>query len=88
LIQPVSVVYDRLEGLPVNRTTRPVFAWYGDMDLGPHVWQLLKRRTIRATIMLHPPLAPEDFPSRKALANAAWKAVADGAARLRQNAET
>jgi lyso-ornithine lipid O-acyltransferase len=88
LIQPVSVVYDRLEGLPVNRTTRPVFAWYGDMDLGPHVWQLLKRRTIRATIMLHPPLAPEDFPSRKALANAAWRAVADGAARLRQNAET
>lgn len=87
LIQPVSVVYDRLEGLPVNRAQRAVFAWYGDMDLGPHVWQLLKRHTIRATIMLHPPLAPEDFPSRKALANAAWKAVSDGAAQLRQNAE-
>ena len=32
LIQPVSVVYDRLGGLPTGRASRPVFAWYGDMD--------------------------------------------------------
>lgn len=87
LIQPVSLVYDRLEGLPVHRAQRPVFAWYGDMDLGPHVWQFLKRGSKRATILLHPPLDPHDFPSRKALSNAAWKAVAEGAALLRQNAE-
>ncbi|WP_084294769.1 lysophospholipid acyltransferase family protein [Asaia prunellae] len=88
LIQPISLVYDRLEGLPVTRTNRAVFAWYGDMDLGPHVWQFLKRRNKRATILMHPPLAPEDFPSRKALANAAWSAVAYGAAALRQNSDT
>ncbi|WP_370264737.1 lysophospholipid acyltransferase family protein [Asaia sp. W19] len=88
LIQPISLVYDRLEGLPVNRTRRAIFAWYGDMDLGPHVWQFLKRRSKRATILLHAPLAPEDFPSRKALANAAWTAVAHGAAALRQNDES
>jgi 1-acyl-sn-glycerol-3-phosphate acyltransferase len=87
LIQPVSVVYDVLDGLPVHRAQRPVFAWYGDMELGPHVWRFLKRRGKRASVMLHPPLAPEDFPTRKALANAAWKAVAEGAALLRQNAE-
>ena len=88
LIQPISLVYDRLEGLPVHRTRRAIFSWYGDMDLGPHVWQFLKRRNKRATILLHPPLAPENFPSRKALANAAWAAVAHGAAALRQNDET
>lgn len=87
LIQPISLVYDRLEGLPVHRSRRAVFAWYGDMDLGPHVWQFLKKRNKRATILLHPPLAPENFPSRKALANAAWAAVANGAAALRQNDE-
>ena len=64
LIQPVSVVYDQLEGVPVNRARRPVFAWYGDMDLGPHVWQLVKWRSMRATVLLHPPLDPADFPSR------------------------
>ncbi|GAB6967138.1 hypothetical protein JCM25156A_11750 [Komagataeibacter kakiaceti JCM 25156] len=85
LIQPVSVVYDQLEGVPVNRARRPVFAWYGDMELGPHVWQLLKWRSMRATVLLHPPLDPADFPSRKALAQAAWRAVSAGAAELRQN---
>lgn len=85
LIQPVSVVYDQLEGVPVNRARRPVFAWYGDMELGPHVWQLVKWRSMRATVLLHAPLDPNDFPSRKALAQATWRAVAAGAAELRQN---
>jgi len=85
LIQPVSVVYDRLDGLAVTRARRPVFAWYGDMDLGPHVWQLLQWRSMRATVVLHPPLDPDDFASRKALAQAAWRAVSRGSAVLRQN---
>lgn len=85
LIQPVSVVYDRLSGLPARRMTRPVFAWYGDMDLAPHGWRLAQQRGMRATVLLHPPLDPRDFPSRKALARAAWAIVAEGAATLRQN---
>ncbi|MDG6095034.1 1-acyl-sn-glycerol-3-phosphate acyltransferase [Acetobacter sp. AN02] len=85
IIQPISVAYDRLDGMPVSRSSRPVFAWYGDMELGPHLWQLLNWSSMRATILLHPPLDPADFPSRKALAQAAWKAIADGAARIRQN---
>ena len=87
LIQPVSLVYDRLDGLNVNRHRRPVFSWYGDMDLAPHVWQLLQWRSMRASVILHPPLDPDAFPSRKALAQAAWKAVAEGAAQLRRNTE-
>ncbi|AQS84983.1 MAG: lysophospholipid acyltransferase family protein [Acetobacter aceti] len=87
LIQPVSVVYDRLDGFRIGKARRTVFSWYGDMDLGPHVWQLVKRKSMRATVLLHPPLDPEDFPSRKALAQAAWRAVTEGAARLRQNDE-
>ncbi|GAN68518.1 lysophospholipid acyltransferase family protein [Acetobacter orleanensis] len=85
IIQPISVVYDELEGLPVARLRRPVFAWYGDMDLGPHLWQLVQWQRARATVILHEPLDPELFPSRKALAQAAWHAVAQGAADLRQN---
>ena len=44
LIQPVSVVYDRLGGLPIGRASRAVFAWFGDMELGPHVWRLAQER--------------------------------------------
>lgn len=85
LIQPISLAYDQLEGLPIGRFRRPVFSWYGDMDLGPHVWSLLQWKHGRATVVLHDPLDPDLFPSRKALAQATWKAVAQGAADLRQN---
>jgi 1-acyl-sn-glycerol-3-phosphate acyltransferase len=85
LVQPVSVVYDRLGYLPAGRASRPLFAWYGDMDIGSHFWRLAQHRGLRATVLLHAPLDPASFPSRKALAQASWTAVADGAAALRQN---
>jgi 1-acyl-sn-glycerol-3-phosphate acyltransferase len=85
LIQPVSVAYDRLGGLPTGRASRPVFAWYGDMDLATHFWGFARHRGLRASILLHPPLDPTRFASRKALSHAVWQAVADGASTLRQN---
>jgi 1-acyl-sn-glycerol-3-phosphate acyltransferase len=85
LIQPVSVVYDRLAGLPVSHASRSVFAWYGDMSLAPHYWQVAQWRGKRVTLLFHRPLDPAAFADRKALAQATWQIVADGAATLRQN---
>ena len=85
LIQPVSVVYDQLGGLPIGRATRPVFAWYGDMDLASHFWRLAQHSGLRATVLLHAPVDPAAFASRKALSQAVWQTVAEGAAALRQN---
>ncbi len=58
LVQPVSVVYDRLGGLPAGRASRAVFAWYGDMDLAPHYLAAGQCGGLRATVLLHPPLDP------------------------------
>jgi 1-acyl-sn-glycerol-3-phosphate acyltransferase len=85
LIQPVSVVYDRLAGLPTGRATRPLFAWYGDMDIASHFLRLTQHRGLRATMLLHTPIDPARFANRKELSHAVWQAVADGAATLRQN---
>jgi len=85
LIQPVSVVYDRVGYLPAGRNSRSLFAWYGDMTMASHYWRLAQHRGLRATVLLHAPLDPASFPNRKALAQATWNAVADGAALLRQN---
>lgn len=85
LIQPVSVVYDRLGGLPAGRASRPMFAWYGDMDLASHFWRLGQQCGLRVTVLLHAPLDPAQFPDRKALSQATWRIVADGASTLRQN---
>ena len=85
MIQPVSVVYDQLAGLPMGRASRAVFAWYGDMDLGSHAWRLMQQRGLRATVLLHEPLDPAAYGSRKEVAQAVWETVAAGAAALRQN---
>ena len=85
LIQPVSVVYDRLGGLPAGRASRPVFAWYGDMDIASHFWRLRQNIGLRATVLVHAPLDPARFADRKALSQAVWQIVADGASTLRQN---
>lgn len=85
LIQPVSVVYDRLNGLPAGRSSRPVFAWYGDMDIASHFWQMTQHLDMRVTVLLHAPLDPATFPDRKSLSQAVWRTVADGASMLRQN---
>jgi 1-acyl-sn-glycerol-3-phosphate acyltransferase len=85
LVQPVSLVYDRLGYLPAGRSSRPLFAWYGDMDIGSHYWRLAQHRGLRATVLLHKPIDPSSYPSRKALSQAVWNTVADGAATLRQN---
>jgi 1-acyl-sn-glycerol-3-phosphate acyltransferase len=85
LIQPVSVVYDRLNGLPAGRSSRPVFAWYGDMDIASHFWRMTQHLDMRVTVLLHAPLEPAMFPDRKSLSQAVWQTVADGASALRQN---
>jgi 1-acyl-sn-glycerol-3-phosphate acyltransferase len=85
MIQPVSVVYDQLGGLPIGRASRAIFAWYGDMELGSHFWRLAQHQGLRATIVLHAPIDPALYATRKALSQAVWETVASGAATLRQN---
>lgn len=84
-VQPVSLVYDRLGGLPACRRDRPLFAWYGDMDIATHFWRIARRSGARATVLLHDPADPAAFRDRKALTAAASDVVAEGAALLRQN---
>ncbi|MCB5174790.1 MULTISPECIES: lysophospholipid acyltransferase family protein [Microvirga] len=37
LLQPLAIRYTRRHGLPVTRRDRPFIAWYGDMELAPHL---------------------------------------------------
>lgn len=80
-VQPVSLAYTRLDGLPIGRRMRPYFAWYGDMDLGPHMWRLLGLGKIEAVVEFHPPVMVADFVSRKALADFCYDRVSRGVGR-------
>jgi 1-acyl-sn-glycerol-3-phosphate acyltransferase len=41
MLQPLAIAYVRRNGLPVTRRERPEIAWYGDMDLAPHLMAFL-----------------------------------------------
>lgn len=84
IIQPISIVYDRIGMLPVNRLRRPICSWYGDMELAPHLWDFCKWSDVRASIIYHQPLYPENFKNRKQLAQKAWDIIVTGTACLRQ----
>lgn len=79
-VQPVSVAYLRLDGMPLGRSYRPFFAWYGDMDLAPHLWTVLGLGRLGVSVTFHPAVRAADFPSRKALADHCAAVIAAGLA--------
>jgi 1-acyl-sn-glycerol-3-phosphate acyltransferase len=68
VVQTISIAYTRLHGVPLGRADRPLIGWYGDMDLPPHAWQLLKAGPIDTRIVIGPPVPLDDFADRKVLA--------------------
>jgi len=77
-VQPVSITYVGLHGLPMGRENRPLFAWYGDMDLVPHLWEALKAGPMDVVVEFHPPMSVDTAGGRKALAVAAEAIVRHG----------
>ena len=66
--QPAAVAYTRRRGLPPGRAGRPAIAWYGAMDLAPHLWGLLQGGGLDAVVVWGPPRAIERLADRKAIA--------------------
>jgi 1-acyl-sn-glycerol-3-phosphate acyltransferase len=81
-VQPVSIAYTRLNGLPLGIGWRSFFAWYGDMDLMPHVWQAMRLGRLTAEVTFHPPVTIDEFRNRKDLAAYCTQVAGDGMARL------
>jgi 1-acyl-sn-glycerol-3-phosphate acyltransferase len=81
-VQPVSVAYTRLDGLPMGRRLRPFFAWYGGMSLASHLWHAIGLGTIEIVVEFHPPTTVAEWESRKALTQFCHERVSNGVARL------
>ena len=77
-IQPVSLAYTRLDGMPIGRALRPYFAWYGDMELPIHLWEVAGLGRVTVDMVFHKPVTIEDFGSRKQLAEYCHKVVSTG----------
>ena len=71
VVQPVVLSYSHLAGLPVSRRERPAIAWYGDMDLAPHLAALIGGGPIDVRIGFCAPIRMASAGERKAVASAA-----------------
>jgi 1-acyl-sn-glycerol-3-phosphate acyltransferase len=81
VVQPVSVAYTRLDHMPMGRRYRPEFAWYGDMELPGHLWNVFGIGRTTIEVRFHELVTIERFHSRKDMALYCHDIVAAGVAR-------
>jgi lyso-ornithine lipid O-acyltransferase len=78
LVQPVAISYTRLDGIPLGRYWRPLFAWFGDLDLVPHLWQMVCLGETEAMVTFFPPTDIDQIGDRKKLAEFCFRQVSLG----------
>lgn len=78
-IQPISISYVTLDGIPIGRMWRPFFAWYGDMNLMPHIWQMMGLGKLKVIVEFHQPMKAEIYgASRKEISTICEKVITFG----------
>ncbi len=75
LIQPMSICYTGLNGIPMGRQHRPTVAWYGDLDFMPHIKTLMQSGAVDAVISYGEPMAADGTSDRKAMTRSLEGAV-------------
>jgi 1-acyl-sn-glycerol-3-phosphate acyltransferase len=64
-LQPLALAYTRRNGMPVTRRERPGIAWYGDMDLLPHLAAFFREGPIDVVLTWGEPLVFDARTNRK-----------------------
>ena len=78
IVQPVAIAYTRLDGIPLGRYWRPLFAWFGDLDLVPHLWQMVCLGETEAVVTFFDPVDIDQLGNRKKLAEYCFRQVSSG----------
>ncbi|MGE0717523.1 MAG: lysophospholipid acyltransferase family protein [Alphaproteobacteria bacterium] len=81
VVQPVTLAYVRLDGIPLGHGLRPFFAWYGDMDLAGHIWKAAGLGDCTVSVEFHRPVTLAEFRSRKDMARHCQRTIEEGMAR-------
>jgi len=80
-VQPVSIAYTRLDGMPIGYALRPFFAWYGDMNMAPHLWKVVGLGRVEVVVEFHAPVTIREFGNRRDIAAACRETIARGVQR-------
>lgn len=75
-IQPISLKIISVDGkTPDTQDIRDQYAWHGDMDLEPHIWQFAKGHGATIALTFHDPIPANAYDNRKTLAKATFETV-------------
>lgn len=77
-IQPISIACTEMDGIPVTRAFRSLYAWYGDMTMIGHLWNVFKCGNFTVDVVFHPPISTNGLNDRKTLAALSQAAVTQG----------
>jgi 1-acyl-sn-glycerol-3-phosphate acyltransferase len=69
-IQPLSIAYTHMRGLPLARHDRPHVAWYGKMSMAPHLVRLARHGGVDVSVTWGEPVAFDEQSDRKQVARA------------------
>jgi lyso-ornithine lipid O-acyltransferase len=64
-VQPVAIVYTRINGVPMGRLHRPLAAWIGESELLPHLTGLLRGGGVDVELHFGAPVAFSSGTNRK-----------------------
>ena len=76
-IQPLSISYSKLDGIPLEIKFRPFFAWFGNMDLISHAWKFLGLGLSEVNIKFHEPIKFNNFKDRKEASKVCQNIISD-----------
>lgn len=74
-VQPVSLAYTRYGGVPVGRALREKVAWYGEMELLPHLFGIIANGAVDVTVSWGEAVAYDMSADRKQIARDAETSV-------------
>ncbi len=77
-VQPVTIAYSEVNGIPVSRQMLPLVVWLGEVSLGAHALGVMKLGRIRADVVFHAPVRLADYSGRKAFTASLEGTVAAG----------
>ncbi len=70
MVQPMSIAYVRLQGLPMGRSHRHIAAWIGALDLAPHLLEVVRQGALDVHVTYGEPRALGGEIDRKAITRA------------------
>ncbi len=76
-LQPISICYNKLDGVPVDHKYRRFLAWFGATDLLSHVWKFLGLGRSEVDLNFHKPIKFKNFSNRKMACNYCFSVISN-----------